>query len=88
MPDDTMHGEIESGEFIAIDVSPLNYLEDGIYSFWWDGFLMVKRLQFMSGFVRVMPYSKHYHSWEISNQEIKNLAIIGRVVASQEIRRH
>ncbi|WP_431022055.1 hypothetical protein ABMA09_18810 [Erwinia rhapontici] len=88
MPDDTMTGEIEPGQVIAIDTTSFGFLEDGIFAFYWHGIFMVKRLQFISGRIRVIPASKYYMEWEIIQAKSEPLKIIGRVVASQTIRRH
>ncbi|MCZ4058196.1 S24 family peptidase [Pantoea sp. LMR881] len=87
MPDDTMQGEIELGEQIAIDTQ-LKFFEDGIYAFWWGNCFMVKRLQFMADKIRVIPTSRHYITRDISTEEAKYLMVVGRVVVSQEILRH
>ncbi|WP_158784635.1 S24 family peptidase [Pantoea sp. BAV 3049] len=87
-PDDTMKGEIECGETIAIDITPSSHPQDGIYAFWWEGIFMVKRLHFMSGMVRVIPESQYYMAWQIDESEYDKLTLIGRVTASQNIRRH
>ncbi|OCJ22812.1 S24 family peptidase [Serratia sp. 14-2641] len=88
MPDDTMSGEIEAGEHLAIDTTISSYIEDGIFAFYWDGIFMVKRLQFTAKAIRVIPSSKFYQVWEIEEGKEQPLLIIGRVIASQSIRRH
>ncbi|OKP31331.1 S24 family peptidase [Serratia fonticola] len=88
MPDDTMAGEIEAGEKLAIDTSVRRYIEDGIFAFYWNGIFMVKRLQFTANNILVIPSSAFYDTWEIKDGNEKQLLIIGRVIASQTIRRH
>lgn len=88
MPDDTMTGEIECRDKVIIDTTPVRYLEDGIFAFFWAGIFMIKRLQFVKDNVRVIPTSRFYETWEIPSNERLDLMIIGRVIYSQEIRSH
>ena len=88
MPDDTMAGELELGVTIYVDTNHSKKLEDGIFAFNWDGYVMVKQLQFMNGCIRVVPNNHRYYSWEITKEDFHKLTIIGRVVASQTIKAH
>ncbi|EQB0358792.1 S24 family peptidase, partial [Yersinia enterocolitica] len=88
MPDDTMTGEIECRDKVIIDTTPMRYLEDGIFAFFWAGIFMIKRLQFVKDNIRVIPTSRFYETWEIPSNERLDLMIIGRVIYSQEIRSH
>lgn len=88
MPDDTMTGEIECRDKVIIDTTPVRYLEDGIFAFFWAGIFMIKRLQLVKDNVRVIPTSRFYETWEIPNNDLIELMIIGRVIYSQEIRSH
>ncbi|WP_145525708.1 S24 family peptidase [Yersinia rohdei] len=88
MPDDTMTGEIECRDKVIIDTTPVRYLEDGVFAFFWGGIFMVKRLQFIRNNVWVLPSNKFYQRFEISSKELIDLMIIGRVIYSQEIRSH
>ncbi|WP_145547200.1 S24 family peptidase [Yersinia intermedia] len=88
MPDDTMTGEIECRDKVIIDTTPMRYLEDGIFAFFWAGIFMIKRLQFVKGNVRVIPTSRFYETWEIPSNERLDLMLIGRVIYSQKIRSH
>ncbi|HBE9089090.1 TPA: S24 family peptidase [Serratia fonticola] len=76
MPDDTMSGEIEAGEHLAIDTTIRRYIEDGIFAFYWDGIFMVKRLQFTAKAIRVIPSSKFYQVWEIEEGKEQPLLIV------------
>ncbi|EOV4146758.1 TPA: S24 family peptidase [Yersinia enterocolitica] len=88
MPDDTMTGEIECRDKVIIDTTPMRYLEDGIFAFFWAGIFMIKRLQFVKDNVRVIPTSRFYETWEIPSNERLDLMLIGRVIYSQKIRSH
>ncbi|HHH0823917.1 TPA: helix-turn-helix transcriptional regulator [Yersinia enterocolitica] len=88
MPDDTMTGEIECRDKVIIDTTPMRYLEDGIFAFFWAGIFMIKRLQFVKDNVRVIPTSRFYETWEIPSNERLGLMLIGRVIYSQKIRSH
>ncbi|HDL7425409.1 TPA: S24 family peptidase [Yersinia enterocolitica] len=88
MPDDTMTGEIECRDKVIIDTTPMRYLEDGIFAFFWAGIFMIKRLQFVKGNVRVIPTSRFYETWEIPSDERLDIMLIGRVIYSQKIRSH
>ncbi|WP_129543398.1 S24 family peptidase [Serratia sp. 1D1416] len=88
MPDDTMHGVISIGEKVMIDTSIRNYLEDGIFAFFLNGTFMIKRLQFLPDAVLVLPANKHYMNFEIDAKDADRLSIIGRVIASQQIKSH
>lgn len=88
MPDDTMQGEIEIGSLVAINIERSHLMVDGIYAFYWDGIFMIKRLQFIGDSILVIPASKFYMSWEIEPAIEDKLQIIGRVIASQEIKVH
>ncbi|HHH0018757.1 TPA: helix-turn-helix transcriptional regulator [Yersinia enterocolitica] len=88
MPDDTMTGEIECRDKVIIDTTPMRYLEDGIFAFFWAGIFMIKRLQFVKDNVRVIPTSRFYETWEIPSNERLDLMLIDRVIYSQKIRSH
>ncbi|ENA1760215.1 S24 family peptidase [Yersinia ruckeri] len=88
MPDDTMTGEIECRDKVIIDTTPMRYFEDGIFAFFLDGIFMIKRLQFIRNNVWILPSNKFYESYEIANNDLIELMIIGRVIYSQEIRSH
>ncbi|ELI8402835.1 helix-turn-helix transcriptional regulator [Yersinia enterocolitica] len=88
MPDDTMTGEIECRDKVIIDTTPMRYLEDGIFAFFWAGIFMIKRLQLVKDNVRVIPTSRFYETWEIPSNERLDLMLIGRVIYSQKIRSH
>lgn len=88
MPDDTMRGEIEIGSLVAINIERSHLMADGIYAFYSDGIFMIKRLQFIGNSIQVIPTSKFYMAWEIEPAIENKLQIIGRVIASQEIKVH
>jgi phage repressor protein C with HTH and peptisase S24 domain len=88
MPDDTMTGEINIGDKVVIDTTVSRYLEDGIFAFYIHGTFMIKRLQFLPDEIRVVPASKHYQTWNITDHQDNGLVIIGRVIASQQVKAH
>ncbi|MGX1960072.1 S24 family peptidase [Serratia proteamaculans] len=88
MPDDTMQGEINNGDKVVIDTTVRRYLQDGIFAFYIDGTFMIKRLQFLPDEIRVVPASKHYQTWNITDHQDNGLVIIGRVIASQQVKAH
>lgn len=88
MPDDTMQGEINIGDKVVIDTTVRRYLEDGIFAFYIHGIFMIKRLQFLPDEIRVVPASKHYQTWNITDHKDNGLVIIGRVIASQQVKAH
>ncbi|WP_087024460.1 S24 family peptidase [Thaumasiovibrio subtropicus] len=57
---------------------------DGVYVFRYDGQLMVKRLQFLPGGIKVVSDNTAYEAWELSKEDLKgtDFEIIGEVVWS------
>lgn len=86
MPDDTMQGVIEVGDEIHIESGSNCHLENGVYAFFWHGIFMVKRLEFMTHVILVVPASKYYMQWEIPCNETDGLLIVGRVSSNSQIR--
>lgn len=84
MRDDTMSGLIEPGSEVIVDISAINFYEDGIYLFNYAGILNIKRLQFMKEGIRVIPENRHYNSYLIDDG-FENLVILGRVVSTRRM---
>lgn len=57
------------------------FSSDGVYLFKFDGKLLVKRLQYIKGGLRVLSDNPAFDTWEISNDEMGayNFAILGEV---------
>lgn len=84
MRDDTMTGVIEPGSEVIVDVSAINFYEDGIYLFNYEGVLNIKRLQFLKDGIKVIPNNGHYISYLI-NDGFEKLVILGRVVSTRRM---
>ncbi|WP_324029300.1 hypothetical protein GC087_21495 [Pantoea sp. JZ2] len=84
MRDDTMAGVIEPGSEVIVDVSAINFYEDGIYLFNYDGVLNIKRLQFLKNGIKVIPNNGHYISYLIEDG-FEKLVILGRVVSTRRM---
>lgn len=84
MRDDTMAGIIEPGSEVIVDISAINFYEDGIYLFNYDGVLNIKRLQFLKDGIKVIPNNGHYISYLI-NDGFEKLVILGRVVSTRRV---
>lgn len=87
---DSMQGTFDSGDAIYVDVSKRFFEGDGIYVFTFGRNLYVKRLQVIKDIIRVKSDNKLYDSWDISEEEIDQLYIHGKVMLSQSmlLRKH
>lgn len=87
---DSMQGTFESGDAVYVDVSKRNFEGDGIYVFTFGRNLYVKRLQVIKDIIRVKSDNKLYDSWDISEDEVDQLYIHGKVMLSQSmlLRKH
>ncbi|WP_294609706.1 helix-turn-helix transcriptional regulator [uncultured Gilliamella sp.] len=80
---DSMSGTIEAGDLVFVDVSKSYYDGDGIYIFVYGDTLFVKRLQRVKDRLLVISDNKHYSQWEISDGEMDQFFIQGKVLLSQ-----
>ncbi|OCG24752.1 hypothetical protein A9G11_03615 [Gilliamella sp. wkB108] len=87
---DSMQGTFESGDSIYVDVSKKEFNGDGIYVFTFGKSLYVKRLQIIKDKLIVISDNKKYKEWDISEDEIDQLYIHGKVMLSQSmlLRKH
>lgn len=87
---DSMQGTFDSGDAIFVDVSKRMFEGDGIYVFTFGRNLFVKRLQVIKNVIRVKSDNQLYDSWDISEDEIDQLYIHGKVMLSQSmlLRKH
>ena len=87
---DSMQGTFESGDAIYIDVTVNQFQSDGIYVFTFGRGLYVKRLQLIKNKLIVISDNKKYQDWDISEEEIDQLYIHGKVMLSQSmlLRKH
>ncbi|OWO86982.1 transcriptional regulator [Photorhabdus luminescens] len=87
---DSMEGTIESGDLIFVDTNITFFDGDGIYVFYFNGDLYVKRLQKVKFELKVISDNNRYETWSITKDECKMLHIEGKVLVSQsqQIRRH
>ena len=87
---DSMQGTFDSGDAIFVDVSRRMFEGDGIYVFTFGRNLFVKRLQVIKNVIRVKSDNQLYDSWDISEDEIDQLYIHGKVMLSQSmlLRKH
>ena len=87
---DSMQGTFESGDAIYIDVTVNQFQSDGIYVFTFGRGLYVKRLQLIKNKLIVISDNKKYQNWDISEEEIDQLYIHGKVMLSQSmlLRKH
>ena len=87
---DSMQGTFESGDSIYVDVSKKEFNGDGIYVFTFGKSLYVKRLQIIKDKLIVISDNKKYKGWDISEDEIDQLYIHGKVMLSQSmlLRKH
>ncbi|WP_334324121.1 S24 family peptidase [Gilliamella apicola] len=87
---DSMQGTFESGDAIYIDITVNQFQSDGIYVFTFDRGLYVKRLQLIKNKLIVISDNKKYQNWDISEEEIDQLYIHGKVMLSQSmmLRKH
>ncbi|WP_294833306.1 S24 family peptidase [uncultured Gilliamella sp.] len=87
---DSMQGTFDSGDAIFVDVSKQMFEGDGIYVFTFGRNLFVKRLQVIKNVIRVKSDNKLYDSWDITEDEVDQLYIHGKVMLSQSmlLRKH
>ncbi|MCX8641704.1 MULTISPECIES: LexA family transcriptional regulator [unclassified Gilliamella] len=87
---DSMQGTFESGDSIYVDISKKEFNGDGIYVFTFGKSLYVKRLQIIKDKLIVISDNKKYKEWDISEDEIDQLYIHGKVMLSQSmlLRKH
>lgn len=87
---DSMQGTFESGDSIYVDISKKEFNGDGIYVFTFGKSLYVKRLQVIKDKLIVISDNKKYKEWDISEEEIDQLYIHGKVMLSQSmlLRKH
>lgn len=87
---DSMQGTFDSGDAIYVDVSKKEFIGDGIYVFTFGQCLYVKRLQKIKNKLIVISDNKKYKEWGISEDEIDQLYIHGKVMLSQSmlLRKH
>lgn len=87
---DSMQGTFDSGDSLFVDVSRTTFEGDGIYVFTFGRSLYVKRLQFIKDRLIVISDNKSYREWEISEKEMDQLYIHGKVMLSQSmlLRKH
>ncbi|WP_392565830.1 S24 family peptidase [Utexia brackfieldae] len=83
---DSMQGTFECGDAIYIDVSVRSFEGDGIYVFTFGRGLYVKRLQLIKDRLHVISDNKTYKDWDITEAEIDQLYIHGKVMLSQSMR--
>lgn len=80
---DSMSGTIESGDLVFVDVTINHFDGDGIYVFCYGEHLYIKRLQMAGPILYVISDNTNYRDWQISESEINNLYIAGKVLISQ-----
>lgn len=87
---DSMQGTFESGDSIYVDISKKEFNGDGIYVFTFGKSLYVKRLQIIKDKLIVISDNKKYKEWDITEDEIDQLYIHGKVMLSQSmlLRKH
>lgn len=82
---DSMQGTFDSGDSIYVDVSKKEFNGDGIYVFTFGKSLYVKRLQIIKNKLIVISDNKKYKEWDITEEEIDQLYIHGKVMLSQSM---
>lgn len=87
---DSMQGTFESGDLIFVDISINSFDGDGIYVFNFGKGLFIKRLQLIKNSLLVISDNKFYKEWSITEDEIDQLYIHGKVLFSQsmKLRKH
>ena len=90
---DSMHPTIKAGDVIEVDHSQQEYVNDGVYCFSWkDRFgsaLILRRLtRQMDGTYKASNDNDLYPDLNLSESELKNWPMIGRVIRSFSERKH
>lgn len=87
---DSMQPTFENGDSLFVDVSIRSFNSDGIYVFTFGKGLFVKRLQLVKDSLVVLSDNKIYKEWSITEGELDQLYIHGKVMLSQsmQLRKH
>jgi phage repressor protein C with HTH and peptisase S24 domain len=92
MEGDSMQPTIEPCEVVAFVDCGARALASGIYVYTMDVFgrpcLFIKRVEpLVCGSLKIISDNHHYQTFTLSTEELKDIKILGRVVASLAVRR-
>lgn len=77
-PDDPV-GSLKNGDYVCIDTSVTQFVSDGIYSFTFEGYEKIKRLQHLSGNrIKVISDNPRYEDEIIEGEKLAELYIRGK----------
>jgi phage repressor protein C with HTH and peptisase S24 domain len=82
MPGDAMSPTMNATDLLLVDTTASNVAADGIYVFTFKSSVHVKRLQVVGAALSVRSDNDAYESWKIASDEIGEMTIHGRVIAS------
>ena len=78
---DSMLPTIKSGDMVMIDRSQTQARFDGLYVFVYDDELFIKRLQKIPRGFSVISDNPTYRTFDVLDEEIERLRIVGKVVS-------
>lgn len=82
---DSMTGTFDAGDLAFVDTTINHFDSDGIYVFTFGKGLYVKRLQLIKDCLYVISDNKTYKDWAITEAEMSQLYIHGKVMMSQSM---